>query len=218
MNISVFKKIPLFHGVKTEEISSILKCLSGQIRSFSKGELIFSAGESITSVGIVLEGLVHIEIDDFWGNKNILNQVGPGQLFGEAYACSPSEPLMVNVVSVLPCQILFLDVPKILRTCETPCSHHQILIENLLRIMATSNLQLSRRILHTTPKTIRERLLAYLSYQELLTGSAQITIPFNRQQLADYLSVDRSALSKEIGKMQKDGLLDVKKNQFTLKK
>lgn len=124
---------------------------------------------------------------------------------------------MVNVVSVTPSQILFLDVPKILHTCEKPCSHHQQMIENLLRIMATSNLQLSRRILHTTPKTIRERLLAYLSYQELLIGSPEITIAFNRQQLADYLSVDRSALSKEIGKMQKDGLLEVKKNEFVLK-
>ena len=212
------------HPAKTQakppsnpEIPSILHCLSGQIRSFSKGEMIFCAGESITSVGIVLEGSVHIEIDDFWGSKNILNHVGPGQLFGEAYACSPSEPLMVNVVSVTPSQILFLDVPKILHTCEKPCSHHQQMIENLLRIMATSNLQLSRRILHTTPKTIRERLLAYLSYQELLIGSPEITIAFNRQQLADYLSVDRSALSKEIGKMQKDGLLEVKKNKFVLK-
>ena len=154
MDFPILKKIPLFYGVKPEEIPSILHCLSGQIRSFSKGEMIFCAGESITSVGIVLEGSVHIEIDDFWGSKNILNHVGPGQLFGEAYACSPSEPLMVNVVSVTPSQILFLDVPKILHTCEKPCSHHQQMIENLLRIMATSNLQLSRRILHTTPKTI----------------------------------------------------------------
>lgn len=217
MDFPILKKIPLFYGVKPEEIPSILHCLSGQIRSFYKGEMIFCTGESITSVGIVLEGSVHIEIDDFWGSKNILNHVGPGQLFGEAYACSPSEPLMVNVVSVTPSQILFLDVPKILHTCEKPCSHHQQMIENLLRIMATSNLQLSRRILHTTPKTIRERLLAYLSYQELLIGSPEITIAFNRQQLADYLSVDRSALSKEIGKMQKDGLLEVKKNEFVLK-
>ena len=143
MDFLILKKIPLFYGVKPEEIPSILHCLSGQIRSFSKGEMIFCAGESITSVGIVLEGSVHIEIDDFWGSKNILNHVGPGQLFGEAYACSPSEPLMVNVVSVTPSQILFLDVPKILHTCEKPCSHHQQMIENLLRIMATSNLQLS---------------------------------------------------------------------------
>ena len=116
MDFLILKKIPLFYGVKPEEIPSILHCLSGQIRSFSKGEMIFCAGESITSVGIVLEGSVHIEIDDFWGSKNILNHVGPGQLFGEAYACSPSEPLMVNVVSVTPSQILFLDVPKILHT------------------------------------------------------------------------------------------------------
>ena len=142
MDFLILKKIPLFYGVKPEEIPSILHCLSGQIRSFSKGEMIFCAGESITSVGIVLEGSVHVEIDDFWGSKNILNHVGPGQLFGEAYACSPSEPLMVNVVSVTPSQILFLDVPKILHTCEKPCSHHQQMIENLLRIMATSNLQL----------------------------------------------------------------------------
>lgn len=211
MDFPILKKIPLFYGVKPEEIPSILHCLSGQIRSFSKGEMIFCAGESITSVGIVLEGSVHIEIDDFWGSKNILNHVGPGQLFGEAYACSPSEPLD-GQCRICHAQSDFISGgSEILHTCEKPCSHHQQMIENLLRIMATSNLQLSRRILHTTPKTIRERLLAYLSYQELLIGSPEITIAFNRQQLADYLSVDRSALSKEIGKMQKDGLLEVKK-------
>lgn len=217
MNLSLLTKTSLFRGMTSQDISSILNCLEGQYKTYTKGELIYCAGEFVHSIGIVLSGKIHIEIDDFWGNKSILNDIQPGQLFAEAYACVPGEPLMVNVVSVTNSEILFLNIHKMVQTCSNSCIHHSKMIQNLLTVMAQKNLHLSRRILHTTPKTIRDRLLAYLSFLEFRQGSRTLTVPFNRQQLADYLSVDRSALSKEIGKMQKDGILKVRKNIFVIK-
>lgn len=206
----------LFRGNTETEIASMLNCLGSRLKAFKKGELIFHAGEILEHIGIVISGHVHIEIDDFWGNKSIMNIIEPGQIFAEAYACTPGEPLMVNAAAASECEILFLNIKKILQTCSSSCIHHNRLIQNLLTIMAQKNLQLSRRMLHTAPKTIRERLLAYLSFQALRQNSHRITIPFNRQQLADYLNVDRSALSNELGKMHRDGILEVHKNQFIL--
>lgn len=206
----------LFRGNTESEISLMLNCLGSRLKTFKKGEFIFHSGEILEYVGIVISGHVHIEFDDFWGNKSIMNVIEPGQIFAESYACTPGEPMMVNAAAASHCEILLINIKKILQTCSSSCIHHNRLIQNLLAIMAQKNLQLSRRMLHTAPKTIRERLLAYLSFQALRQNSHHITIPFNRQQLADYLNVDRSALSNELGKMQRDGILEVHKNQFLL--
>lgn len=155
-------------------------------------------------------------IGNFWGNKSILNHIRPGGIFAEAYACVPAQPMLVNAVAASPAEILFLDVRKILQVCSNSCSFHSRLICRLVSIIAQKNLQLSQRILHTAPKTIRERLISYLSAQSLLLGLKSFSIPFNRQQLADYLNVDRSALSNELSKMQKDGILKYDKNHFEL--
>ena len=141
---------------------------------------------------------------------------GAGQIFAETYACVPGERLMVNVRAAEPVRVLFLDVGKVLHVCSGACSCHNKLIRNLLSISAQKNLNLSRRILHTSSKTIRGRILSYLSYQSMRAGSREFQIPFNRQQLADYLGVDRSAMSSELGKMQKEGILRTERNYFCL--
>lgn len=166
---------------------------------------------------MVLSGSVNIEIDDLWGSKTILGHAEPGQLFAETYACIPGEPLMVSVVASERCEVLFLNAARLLTTCSNSCTHHNKLIRNLLQISAGKNLSLSRRSLHTAPKSIRSRLLSYLSEQAKQSGGYQFTIPFNRQQLADYLGVDRSAMSNELSKMRRDGLLTFEKNQFSLR-
>ena len=165
-----------------------------------------------------MEGKVLIEHDDIWGNTTVLDSVLPGQIFAETYACTPGEPLMVNVEAAEESQILFLNVSRVLRSCTHACAFHGKLIRNLLALSAQKNLNLSRKIFHTASKSIRGRLTAYLSDQAVRSGSSSFTIPFNRQQLADYLNVDRSALSAELGKMQKEGLLRVKKNLFEIMK
>lgn len=216
MNFNFLSKMTLFRGMTEEEIEKMLDCLGAKQQHFSKGEVIFRAGELVQSLGLVLTGSVNIENDDVWGNKSILDNIGPGQVFAETYACVPGEPMMVSVVASENVEVLFLNVSEGLQTCSGECHSHGRLIQNLLTISAQKNLNLSRRIFHTTSKSIRGRLLSYLSYQAARQGSLNFSIPFNRQQLADYLSVDRSAMSNELSKMQKEGVLTVNRNYFVL--
>lgn len=217
MDLQFLSTTPLFHGTTEEEVKEMLNCLGARTRSYKKGSLIYQAGDTVHAMGLVLTGSVTIENDDIWGRRNILSHISPGQVFAETYACISSEPLLVNVTAAESTEVLFLNVNRLLTTCQNSCVHHTRLIHNLLSISARKNLALSRRILHTSPRTIRERLLSYLSEEALRQGSCQFTIPFDRQQLADYLSVDRSALSAELGKMQREGLITFRKNYFELK-
>ena len=167
-------------------------------------------------MGMVLEGSVQILRDAFWGHSSILSTLQPGHMFAETYACVPNQPLMVRVVAAQPTTILFLETPRMLRVCSNRCGFHQHLVENLLMISAQKNLELSKKIACTTAKTIRGRLLTCLSQQAAQHQSPSFAIPFNRQDLADYLNVERSALSNELGKMQRDGLLQVDGKFFVL--
>lgn len=216
MNYKFLSNTLLFRGITPEEIESMMTCLDGHVKKYNKGEMIYHSGEIIQKAGLVLSGSVHIENDDLWGNKTILAHVGVGQVFAETYVCIPGEPLMIQVVAAEPVEVLFLNLGQGTRTCVKNCAFHGRLIQNLLMISAQKNLNLSRRIFYTSSKSIRGRLLSYLSDQATRTGSLEFEIPFNRQQLADFLGVDRSAMSNELGKMQKEGLLRVSKRYFCL--
>jgi len=206
----------LFHGITPPEVKEMLLCLRAETKSYRRGEVILRAGDTVSSVGLVLSGSVSVENDDVWGNKSILDRVQPGQVFAETYACVPGAPLMISAVAAENAEILFLDMSRVLYPCSNACGFHNKLVRNLLSIASQKNLNLSRRIFHTSSKSIRGRLLSYLSFQSLQQGSREFDIPFNRQQLADYLSVDRSALSNELSKMQRDGLIRVDRNHFRL--
>lgn len=216
MDFISISKTALFRGATPQEVEGMLTCLNAERRCFSKGQMIYRTGDVAASLGLVLSGSVLIENDDVWGNTTVLDSVGPEHIFAEAYACAPGEPLMVNVVAAETTEVLFLNIDRVLQVCSHACAHHNKLIRNLVSISAQKNLNLSRKILHTASKSIRGRLLSYLSYQAVRSGSRSFTIPFNRQQLADYLNVDRSALSNELSKMQKEGLVRVDKNHFDL--
>jgi len=207
---------PLFTGIHPEEQESILKCLSAVEKKYEKGETVFLAGHEICSMGFVLSGSVEIFRDDFWGNRQVLGHVESGELFGEAYACMPGEALMVNVEAAEKSRILLLDIGKLLHVCTPACAHHTQLIHNLLYIMAKKNLMLTRKIDHMGQRSIREKVMAYLSFESERQKKRTFEIPYNRQQLADYLSVDRSALSAELSRMKRDGLIQFSKNLFTL--
>ncbi|WP_343210456.1 Crp/Fnr family transcriptional regulator [Anaerolentibacter hominis] len=206
----------LFRGTSPQEIHSMLDCLQAKYRQYAKGETILAAGIPVTSMGLVLSGSVRVENNDIWGNTSVLGNAVPGEVFAETYACIPDEPLLVNVVAAEASKIVFLNMERLLTPCSRSCPHHSRLIRNLLTISSQKNLNLSRRIFHTSSKTIRGRLLSYLSFQAAYHGSRTFIIPFNRQQLADYLSVERSALSNELSKMQRDGILTVHRNEFCL--
>lgn len=207
----------LFKDNSPKEIQAMLTCMNAQVKDYKKGEIIFLAGESTSCFGLVIEGLVSAETSDFWGNKTVIDRMQKGRVFGETYACAKSN-LLITVIAEEATKVLFLDINRLMQVCSKSCVYHNNVIRNLLSICAERSLNLSRKILHTTAKTIRGRLLSYFSFQAILNGKNEFTIPFNRQQLADYLGVDRSALSNELSKMQDEKLLVFKKNYFRLLK
>ena len=206
----------LFEGVTVEESEAMLGCLGAQEKTYARGEAIYHAGQHIERMGLLLEGGVNIVRPDIWGNEHMIGHILPGEVFAETYACSQRVPMMADVMTTAKTTVLFLDVGKVVKSCASSCSHHARLVRNLLMIMASKNLNLAQKINHITPKSIRERLLSYLSSEAVKQGKKEIEVPFNRQQMADYLAVDRSALSNELSKMQRDGLLHYHKNHFIL--
>ena len=207
----------LFKGSTPGEIQGMLGCLDARERHYEQGECIHRMGDVIKTVGVVLSGSVRIESVDVWGNVSVVGVMPAGGMFGEAYAAVPDEPLMVNVVAAEDCAVLFLNVRKVLTTCSHACPNHSRTSNNMTAIIARRSLALSRRIFHVAPKTIRGKVLAYLSDEAERAGSRSFTIPFDRQQLADYLGVDRSALSAELSRMQKAGLIETRRSHFVLK-
>ena len=216
MNFTFLLQTSLFKGCTLSDLQAMLACLSATEKTYIKGETILKSGYSTEVMGIMEDGSAILETIDFWGHKNILNSIESGMVFAETYACLSGEKLMVNVIANSNCTVLFLNLSKLSRLCSNNCSFHNRLISNLLEITARKNLYLTLKIFHTNGKTIREKLLSYFSFQAQKEGCVKFEIPFDRQQLADYLGVDRSAMSAQLSLMQKEGLISFKKNQFII--
>ena len=215
MDYTRLSHIALFDGIDTREIEQLLTSLGAHERAFSKGETVLRTGDTARYLGIGIEGSGNIAVNYYWGAHDIFVHVEPDQMFGEAYAVTRST-LLVDAVAAEPSTVLLMDADRLLNVCERSCRSHHRVIQNLVRIGAQKNIAISRRIMHTAPKTIRERVLSYLAEQAMEHESRSFTIPFSREQMASYLSVDRSALSNELSKMQRDGLIRFKKNRFEL--
>ena len=194
----------------------MLDCLQVKAHSFRKGEYVFRQGEHIDDICILAEGRLSIQRDDYWGNRSIINMVETGEMFGEAYAAPGSEVMMNDVAAVEDSAVLFFNVKKILTTCSSACRFHSLVVQNLFFAISEKNRKLMRKLTHMSKRTTREKLLSYLSDEAKRQGRSSFEIPFNRQQLADFLSVDRSAMSSELGKMRDEGILTFQKNRFTL--
>ena len=207
---------PLFSGMDRAKIASILTCLTATHRSYAKGEYVLTAGEGVHTLGLVLSGAVHVVQEDFWGNLNIIAEITAGGVFAESYACTFGSALSVSVVAQESSVILFLDVRRLLATCSSSCEHHNELIRNLVSMLAAKNLLLNEKVQHVSQRSTREKLLSFLSAESRRHSSATFEITFNRQQLADYLSVDRSAMSGELSKLRAEGVLQYQKNRFQL--
>ena len=215
--LSVLRTSGIFSGISEEETEKMLHCLEVRPETFQKDEDILRAGDRVEAFGLVITGKVLIIQEDFWGNRNILAAVGAGHCFAETFACSPGAVLNVSVIAETNVQVLFLNVKRILTTCPSTCSHHNRMIRNLLSELAEKNLRLNEKITHLGQRSRRAKILSYLSAEAQRHGSAEFDIAFSRQQLADYLSVDRSGLSMELSRMQEEGLLEYRKNHFVLK-
>jgi len=211
------KKTSLFRGTSEAELPALLDCLAPSLRDYAKNELILRQGEDVSAVGMVLSGRAQVIEEDFWGDRSILADAWPGDLFAEAYAFLPGELLRVSVVAAEPSSVMLLDGKRMLAVCSNACAFHTRLVQNLLAESARKNLALTRKVSHMSKRTTRDKLLSYLSGQSIAAGSDAFEIPFNRQQLADYLCVDRSAMSNELCKMRDEGLLAFDKNHFQLK-
>lgn len=215
--MSIFKRATLFTGIDDGEINAMLKCLEAKTVVYQKNEYILRVGDSPKSLGLLVSGSLLIIQEDFSGNRNIRARISPGQVFAETFACLPGAVMDISVIADEESSVVWLNIQHILHTCPTACEHHVRIIRNLLSDLAANSLRANEKLTHISKRTTRDKLLSYLSSESRRQGRATFTIPFNRQELADYLSVERSAMSTELSKMQKDGLITVEKNRFTLK-
>ncbi len=209
-------KMPLFQGIGPKEMEGLLNCLSGHNRKYGKNETIFWAGDTAKYMGVVLDGNVRVSREDLLGNRTILGEFGPGELFAETFALARVEALPVTVMATQDSEVLLIEGWRLTVTCAHNCGFHTRLIENMMAILAEKNVRLNEKMEVLIKRSTREKLLAYLSGQARKAGSLQFAIPFNRQELADYLCVDRSAMSNELSKLQKEGMLTCARNSFTL--
>ena len=216
MDIEFLKNSMIFRGMSDEDVANSLRFLEANEQNFRKGATILHAGDITDKLGLVLQGSVTIESDDVWGNRTILSNADSGEIFAETYALLDGEPMLVNVVANEDCRILFLRIGSLKRLQNNMEQWTIRLVTNLLIITTHKNLVLSSRSFHTAPKTVRGRVMAYLNSVSTQKHAREFNIPFDRQQLADYLNLDRTALSKELGKMKKDGLIDYYKNAFKI--
>ena len=214
--IPILAKTRLFAGVNEEEIGAMLNCLQAQLCTYKKGEYVLRQGEHIDKIMVLVEGGLHIQRDDYWGNRSIINVIGVGEMFGEAYVAPESGALLNDVVAVEDGAVLFFDVNRTITTCPTACPFHKMVVQNLFFAISEKNRKLVQKLGHMSKRTTREKLISYLSEEAKKQNSGTFAIPFNRQQLADFLSVDRSAMSNELCKMRDAGLLTFEKNRFTL--
>ena len=214
--LSVLEKSPLFENISGNEISSITVCLSASTKQYQKNEQILHEGDSVEKIGIVLSGAVNIIKSDYWGNKNIVENVIPPGIFALSYACAKNFPPEITAEAAQNTNILFINAKKLLTTCSSACSFHSKLIANLVQLLASKNIMLNQKISILSQRTTREKIMDYLSHQALKQKSEKFTIPFDRKQLADYLSVDRSALSSELSKMRNEHIIEFTKNHFTM--
>lgn len=214
--LEILERTQLFSGVSDSEISTMLNCLQAELRSFQKGDYVFREGERIDNITVLAEGKLLVQHNDFWGNRNIINIIRVGEMFGEAYAAPESGALLNDVIAEEDSIVIFFDVKRILTVCPTACRFHSTVVQNLFFAISEKNRKLVQKIGHMSKRSTRTKLLSYLSEEAKRHNSSHFSIPFSRQQLADFLCVDRSAMSNELCKMRDEGLLVFDKNNFTL--
>lgn len=215
--IDILTQCRLFSGIGKDEISSLLDCLGARLFTCEKGEYVFRQGEKPNGIPVLVKGKLHIQHEDYWGNRSLIGSIGVGEMFGEAYAAPESGPIVNDVAAVENSTVLFFDTGRIMAPCCGECRYHTVVVQNLFFAVCEKNRNLVQTLGHMSKRTTREKLISYLSEQAEKHNSSRFEIPFNRQQLADFLAVDRSAMSHELGKMRDEGLIVFSKNRFELK-
>lgn len=214
--LSILNKIQLFQGISENELENMLKCLDANIKQFDKEDIIIMTGSEINSVGIVLSGNVKIIEENIFGNQSIIAEIGEGHIFAETFACAGIEKSPVTVIASSACKIMFISFQRIIKSCSSACTFHTRLIRNMLHMIASKNLMLKDKIELLSQRTTRDKLLNYLNSMVKRQKTTKIVIPFNRNELADFLSVDRSAMSRELCKLRDEGVIEFNKNEFEI--
>lgn len=212
----ILRRCPLFEGISDDDLIPMMACVGGVVKKYEKRENIFSEGDLAKNVGIMLSGKAQVVRVDYYGNRSIVESVSPTELFGESFACGGMKEIPVDVVATEDSEVLIMDCARITRACSNACAFHQQLIFNLMKVMASKNLRFHQKLEITSGRTTREKLMTYLLLEAKKKRSASFEIPYDRQELADYLEVDRSGLSAEISKLRREGVLLSEKNRFTL--
>ena len=210
------KNSPVFYGMKDDELQGLLECFNARIRNFEEGEMIIRQGDRITNIYLILEGAVNIEKDSYWGRRIIITQLSVNDNIALAFVASKNIESNIDAVAAQNTRVLVLCYEKCTSMCQNACTRHKVLINNLFDILSKENIELIQKIENVSQKTIRDKLLTYLSNEARKRKSNSFEIPFNRQDLADYLNIDRSAMSFELSKLQKEGLIKYNKNKFVL--
>ncbi len=212
----ILRNSPFFQGMTEDEILSVLHCVQATVHRKKKDAYIFRVGDSTESMGLVLQGSVLSVQEDLWGHRNIMHRIGAGEYFAESFAVTPGSVLNVSVVAEEDTEIMLLNMRRLLQTCPNACAHHNRLIRNLASVMASRIMNLNEKITHMAKRSTREKLLSYLSAESMRQGKLSFSIAYDRQQLADYLCVERAAMSVELSKLQKEGYLKTNRNHFEL--
>ncbi len=215
--LSILKQTTLFRGVNEEDIAPMLSCLGARLMTFHKGDVVLREGDEFHDIAVLVKGALFIQKDDYWGNRSILGQIAPCEVFAEAYAAPDSGPLLNDVIAAADSVVIVFDVSRVITTCSSACRFHAMVVQNFVFTMSEKNRTLVQKLRHMSERTTRRKLISYLSDQAKKHHSASFAIPFNRQQLADFLAIDRSAMSNELCKMRDEGLLSFEKNRFTLR-
>lgn len=214
--LPILRLSPLFHGLSDNEILTSLSCINARVIAKPSGSYIFSAGDYTDSMGLILTGSVLITQMDIWAHRNIMSKCYPGDFFCEPFSAKPGTMLNINVEVETDCEVLLINTARLLQVCPSACEHHQKLVRNLVSVLANKILIFNDKITHISKRTTREKLLSYLSAESIRNSSLSFDIPYDRQQLADFLCVERAAMSVELSKLQKEGLIKTSKKHFEL--
>jgi len=210
----ILEHIALFDGIDSADLGNIIICLEGKVKQYPKNQSIIMVGEEITALGIVLTGRVQVIREDIMGNRMIVAGLGEGDIFGETFACAGVKESPVSVFASEACEVLWISMKRIVSTCSSACDFHSRLISNLLQLLANKNLYLNNKMELLTKRSVREKIMAYLASQVEQHNASSFEIPLNRNELADYLCIDRSAMSRELSKLRDKGEIEFRKNYF----
>lgn len=215
-DIKLLEEVSLFRGIDANEISDILNCLDGRVKQYSKSQMIIRSGEEFNSLGIILSGEVQIIREDIMGNRMIVAGLTQGEIFGETFACAGVNESPVSVIAGDTSRILWISIKRIVTACSNACSFHTRMITNLLELLAKKNLYLNNKIEMLSKRSIRDKIMTYLALQAQQHNTPSFDILLNRNELADFLCIDRSAMSRELSRLSDEGIIEYQKNHFRI--